>query len=988
MQSVSDFWNRLDTSGVVAAGQLEGLKTTAQEAQVTQDAEQLAAWLVTQNILTSYQAEGLRTGALTFFHWHEFLILEPVARGPFEYQMRARHVPTQHPVILLELNERSLRDSGGLPGLFEACEVFFSDSSFSSAPLLIPREILSVEGICRAVYDDPGGTPLSTVLSGGSRLSVSAAAAFIASCAEALAILHSHGLLHGGVSPQTVWLPRKGSAQLLLAPPWLSAKKMRPALSVNDLDYAAPERYGARPEATAAADLYALGCTLFEILSGRPPFACGQGVSGKMERHRSEPITSLQSYGVPAKVEQIVCYMMAKDPKIRYQSASTIAEALRTFILQEDAPKMRAPTAALQGYLAVCTSRRKQQLSELKPPTESVATVEPPEELSGEEAAPATSDGDPSANRPDKTGSDHPAPHAAPPSSDASQAARIFEQVSQNDPSPRSSRHKRDHRTRSLLWATLGVICGIGLWLAVEMGRPSGTEKSLDPPVQIAATNSQTPRPTAEPMPETAPPPNALDRALPEDDGKTLWAAPTQGTNHRLRYLPPGPQMILMLNGQSLARESWAGVRSVAGEPANAAVNVLIAMSGFEIGDIERIDLGVYSRGGNIETAAVYYLTTGYPIDQLKQRWKTTDRESYNGESIHLSGSQCYYQPPGKRDIFTVGRREDIHQVIDWLGEETQLDGTTPGDARAAATPLASLVESSDDGLDLQLFFNANFIRSQRSALFSGIWAPLHAATTWLVGPGEAIQAGAVSLNLDRTFFCELRFYCSRDKRPASVAETIYNRLSDAPTMLNTYLLGLRPSDYGRQTLALMPDMLRSLTRYTRHDQDRPRGRQAILRAHLPPDAAAHLALAVELLLYESHVPTTIPQSEETPVSLNQKLKLQTTLSFDRENLLQAVTQLAESVGIEIQILGSDLEQEGITQNQSFGIDLQNRPAVEILEEILRRANPTQGVALSDAAQELIYVIDRGDIGSDSVLWITTREAAKQRGDKIPTQFK
>ena len=157
MQSVSDFWNRLDTSGVVTTGQLEGLKTAAQEAQLTQDAGQLAAWLVNQNILTSYQAEGLRTGTLTFFHWHEFLILEPVARGPFEYQMRALHVPTQHPVILLELNERALRDSGGLPGLLEACNVLFSDPSLSFAPLLTPREILSVEGICRAVYDDPGG---------------------------------------------------------------------------------------------------------------------------------------------------------------------------------------------------------------------------------------------------------------------------------------------------------------------------------------------------------------------------------------------------------------------------------------------------------------------------------------------------------------------------------------------------------------------------------------------------------------------------------------------------------------------------------------------------------------------------------------------------------------------------------------------------------------------------------------------------------------
>ena len=973
MQSVSDFWNCLVTAGLVPAAQLEQLKIAAQNAGLGENSEQLAEWLVAQRQITRYQATGCLTGAFTTFHWHEFLILEPITRGPLEYQMRALHIPSQQPVILLELHDRTLRDSGGLWGMVQACELLFTcDSPY----WLSPREILSEQGVLRVVLDDPRGTSLSAVLAGGTRLSESAAAAIAAACAEGLASLHALGLCHGGISPETIWLPRKGSARVLLAPPWITTHTVRPELEPAGSQYAAPECDAARPQATSATDLYALGCTLFEMLCGRPPFAGKESVVMKLERHRTEPIASLQAEGVSPKAEQIVRYLMAKDSQIRYQSAATVTEALQALIAPEDLPRSRPSTAELQAYLTQATARRSAALARLKPPP-SPAAEQPQAEPKITTAEAMATAIPPSA-----------APQQSPPSSEASQAVRAIEQASQGDPSPSKDRGRKHRISRPLAWGLLLLICAVGIWSIVrEMHRrtenlagktdavsPSAASPTVTPPIATHGGGTPGERPAESP-----------DKS--NDDGKSLWTSPTDAERIQLRYLPPAPQMILTFKAERLSGGDWKQVLDVCGERVSAALAALQSVVGFDMSDIKRIDLGVYERGKGIETAVVVYLTSGHSTAELQDRWKTTHVENYAGEPIYTNGDHCYYQPFGKTGVFSVGSRNDIEQIIDWLGEEILLNDAQSADASRATTPLASLVESADSNRDVTIFFNANFIRSQRSSLFSGIWKPLHTAITWLLGPGEQIQAGAVSLHLDQTFFGEIRLYGTRDKPPDLLASEIYGRLDQAPTRINEFLLSLQTSEYSRTTLALFPDMLRSLVRYTRHDQDRPKGRQAVLRTHLPIGAAAHLALAAELILWEAQSPVVIDQPKIDGLTTEQKLEQRSTLVFDRDNLLQAVAQLADDVGIRVQVLGKDLEQEGITQNQSFGIHLENRPAREILLELLRRANPIKDVAASDEQQQLIYVINRGLAGGQETVWITTRTAAKQRGDEIPQAF-
>src|SRR5690606_21911251 len=92
-------------------------------------------------------------------------------------------------------------------------------------------------------------------------------------------------------------------------------------------DYLAPELMQPGRAPDPLSDVYALGCTLYCLLTGNPPFA-GGNVQQKMQRHATEPIRPLEAFGIGPPLAQLVPYLMAKNPAVRLQSAAIVAEQL------------------------------------------------------------------------------------------------------------------------------------------------------------------------------------------------------------------------------------------------------------------------------------------------------------------------------------------------------------------------------------------------------------------------------------------------------------------------------------------------------------------------------------------------------------------------------------------------------------------------------------------------------------------------------------
>jgi hypothetical protein len=118
-------------------------------------------------------------------------------------------------------------------------------------------------------------------------------------------------------------------------------------------------------------------------------------------------------------------------------------------------------------------------------------------------------------------------------------------------------------------------------------------------------------------------------------------------------------------------------------------------------------------------------------------------------------------------------------------------------------------------------------------------------------------------------------------------------------------------------------------------------------------------------------------------LSIGDRLNQLTSLSFSKETLENALEMLSADMQVAIQIAGRDLQLEGITKNQTFALGLRDRPAREILVEVLRLANPDrEATGPADPRQKLVYVIR-----NDAIL-VTTRRAATGRGENLPEVFR
>ncbi|MBT2440757.1 serine/threonine protein kinase [Streptomyces sp. ISL-36] len=144
--------------------------------------------------------------------------------------------------------------------------------------------------------------------------------------AEGLADAHRHGVVHRDIKPGNLVLAADGSVKIADFGIAYLADDVAAALTttgevMGTTTYLAPERAQGRP-AVPASDVYALGCVLYELLAGQPPFRT-HSVGGTIYQHISAAPTPLGKLraGVPGAVDDYVHRLLAKDPATRPTAA-------------------------------------------------------------------------------------------------------------------------------------------------------------------------------------------------------------------------------------------------------------------------------------------------------------------------------------------------------------------------------------------------------------------------------------------------------------------------------------------------------------------------------------------------------------------------------------------------------------------------------------------------------------------------------------------
>lgn len=151
--------------------------------------------------------------------------------------------------------------------------------------------------------------------------------------AEALACAHDLPVVHRDLKPYNLIIDESGVVVLI---DFGIAKPLWPGVTdytqhgstVGSRGYEAPEQILER-QITPKADLYALGCVLYHLLTGHPPFS-GDGL--KDQHVHAAPLPPTCHVGhIPAELDDLVLKLLAKEPDDRPEDARTVAEVLRTY---------------------------------------------------------------------------------------------------------------------------------------------------------------------------------------------------------------------------------------------------------------------------------------------------------------------------------------------------------------------------------------------------------------------------------------------------------------------------------------------------------------------------------------------------------------------------------------------------------------------------------------------------------------------------------
>jgi serine/threonine protein kinase len=206
-----------------------------------------------------------------------------------------------------------------------------------------PLALVQHQGRLVLVLEDPGGAPLTRLL--GRPLAVPQGLRLAIGLAVALGQLHGRGLIHKDIKPAHVFV-NEATGQVWLLGFGIASRLPRerqapepPEIIAGTLAYMAPEQTGRMNRSIdTRSDLYALGVTLYELLTGSLPFTASEPLEWVHCHIARQPVPPAERCReVPSTVSALIMKLLAKTAEERYQTAAGVEHDLRRCLAQWEA---------------------------------------------------------------------------------------------------------------------------------------------------------------------------------------------------------------------------------------------------------------------------------------------------------------------------------------------------------------------------------------------------------------------------------------------------------------------------------------------------------------------------------------------------------------------------------------------------------------------------------------------------------------------------
>jgi len=278
-----------------------------------------------------------------------YVIGEPIGRGGMGEVYRALDTRLQRPVALKLLLEQLTDDEAFRDRLLRESRLAASLDHPNVVPIYEAGQADDRLYIAMRFVD---GTDLKELLRRGGRLVPSRAVAIAAQVADALDAAHAKGLVHRDVKPSNVLLDQQGSREHAYLADFgltqsISDHAPTDGQLMGTVDYVAPEQIRG-DDIDGRADVYALGCLLFETLTGTLPFTGVSDVAVVYAHLEEEPPhASERNAELPGAVDGPLRRAMAKEPDDRQATCGQLVEETREALgLVQPAPATRIRLAA------------------------------------------------------------------------------------------------------------------------------------------------------------------------------------------------------------------------------------------------------------------------------------------------------------------------------------------------------------------------------------------------------------------------------------------------------------------------------------------------------------------------------------------------------------------------------------------------------------------------------------------------------------------
>lgn len=384
--SVESFCNQLSKSRLLKPKEVKVLFRDWRRAEPKGSVEQFARWLVAEHCLTPYQVQQLRHGLADHLFLNHYKVLDLIGKGRMAGIFKASHSLGQ--IVAIKVMPAVKARDPQLLGRFQR-------EARMAVRLNHPNAVRSYHmgdagGRHYIVMEHLEGETLEEVLKRRGRLPYPEAVRLMHQAMLGLEHIRDQAIVHRDLKPANLMLvpPR---------PPGAPDNTLHATVKILDIglgrilfeegasemmqlttdgmylgtyEYMAPEQAKNPHTSDSRADLYSLGCILYQALTGQLLFP-GRDPVGQILGHTSEkprPLRLLEP-SVPEPLEKVVLTILSKDPNHRYATPKVAAQALAQFLpRQEEAPA--GVSALTQSYLKWVESQPFEETNDAPPSTQ------------------------------------------------------------------------------------------------------------------------------------------------------------------------------------------------------------------------------------------------------------------------------------------------------------------------------------------------------------------------------------------------------------------------------------------------------------------------------------------------------------------------------------------------------------------------------------------------------------------------------------------